>query len=555
MDLYFQNDTASLLRQVQTRPEKSRRAAKKIVESDDEQDVGEDVTMAAEQDNVHQEEPVKEEPLEQKPVKERRRRRKSRFSSLVDLPVPAPTEEVAPAPKLAQTPNLMSMELDIDPDNFVLDGERHSMALVGTDDETPAKPENALAEMEVEVEDDVKTGGASLKTESVPEVTTETEVKPVSKDTALDQVEKDDNMEVEAPAKGKKSRSSTRRMTRAQQKQFEQELALAQAISAAEVNEPRVANTRSRSRRAKRKESAEPEDVAAEPLVVIEEEKKPKKAEKKPTATRRQKAPAKPSKVGKRRPGRPRKSRTPENVTVSAAPNTRSKHVKFEPAPEEVDDGQCARTRLMNIRSRDKSDRNRFLPSFPEAKATAANTSQTSAREERQKTRIYRKGVNALTTRAGGILSINALKSRGKKTTVWHSNIHGRGLFAGEKIEANQFVIEYIGEEVRPVVADIREELYTKMGIGDSYLFRLDKDTILDATRFGSKARFINHSCNPNVFAKVIKVGSEKKIVFYSQRVIAPDEEITYDYKFNIEAEEEKIPCLCKASNCRKTLN
>lgn len=32
-------------------------------------------------------------------------------------------------------------------------------------------------------------------------------------------------------------------------------------------------------------------------------------------------------------------------------------------------------------------------------------------------------------------------------------------------------------------------------GIGSSYLFRVDHDTIIDATKCGNLARFINHRC------------------------------------------------------------
>lgn len=57
----------------------------------------------------------------------------------------------------------------------------------------------------------------------------------------------------------------------------------------------------------------------------------------------------------------------------------------------------------------------------------------------------------------------------------------------------------------------------------------------------------------PNCYAKVINFNTGKKIVIYSKRDIAMGEEITYDYKFPIE--DEKIPCLCGAPNCRGTLN
>lgn len=51
-------------------------------------------------------------------------------------------------------------------------------------------------------------------------------------------------------------------------------------------------------------------------------------------------------------------------------------------------------------------------------------------------------------------------------------------------------VVEYIGEKVRQIVADIREETYDKEGVGSCYLFRLDKDHIIDATRTGGMARY-----------------------------------------------------------------
>ncbi|MEQ2193409.1 Histone-lysine N-methyltransferase SETD1B-A [Xenoophorus captivus] len=103
------------------------------------------------------------------------------------------------------------------------------------------------------------------------------------------------------------------------------------------------------------------------------------------------------------------------------------------------------------------------------------------------------------------------------------------------------------------VIADMREKRYEEEGIGSSYMFRVDHDTIIDATKCGNFARFINHSCNPNCYAKVITVESQKKIVIYSRQPINVNEEITYDYKFPIE--DEKIPCLCGAENCRGTLN
>ena len=75
------------------------------------------------------------------------------------------------------------------------------------------------------------------------------------------------------------------------------------------------------------------------------------------------------------------------------------------------------------------------------------------------------------------------------------SRIHDWGLFALEPISMGDMVIEYIGEVIRHKVADTREKMYEKLGIGSSYLFRIDLENVVDATKMGNVARFINHSC------------------------------------------------------------
>lgn len=151
------------------------------------------------------------------------------------------------------------------------------------------------------------------------------------------------------------------------------------------------------------------------------------------------------------------------------------------------------------------------------------------------------------------LLKFNQLKFRGAKLKFGKSSIHDWGLFAVESIAADEMVIEYVGQVVRPVLADLRETQYEAVGIGSSYLFRVDLEYIIDATKCGNLARFINHSCNPNCYARVITIESQKKIVIYSKQPIGVGEEITYDYKFPIE--EDKIVCLCGSSQCRGTLN
>jgi len=119
------------------------------------------------------------------------------------------------------------------------------------------------------------------------------------------------------------------------------------------------------------------------------------------------------------------------------------------------------------------------------------------------------------------VFKFNQLKKRKKPVKFARSAIHNWGLYAMENINKDDMIIEYVGEEVRQQIAELRENRYLKSGIGSSYLFRIDDNTVIDATKKGGIARFINHSCMPNCTAKIIKVEGSKRIVIYALRDIA----------------------------------
>lgn len=73
-----------------------------------------------------------------------------------------------------------------------------------------------------------------------------------------------------------------------------------------------------------------------------------------------------------------------------------------------------------------------------------------------------------------------------------------------EAIGSDEMVIEYVGQSIRSIIADLREIQYEKIGIGSSYLFRIDMETIIDATKCGNLARFINHSCNVSIITSAV---------------------------------------------------
>lgn len=145
--------------------------------------------------------------------------------------------------------------------------------------------------------------------------------------------------------------------------------------------------------------------------------------------------------------------------------------------------------------------------------------------------------------------------------TEWRNNVYlarsriqGLGLFSARDLDKHTMVIEYIGDLIRNEVANKREIVYEAQNRG-VYMFRSDTDTVIDATMVGGLARYINHSCNPNCVAEVVPFEKESKIIIITSRRIVRGEELTYDYKFDFEDDQHKIPCLCGAPNCRKWMN
>lgn len=137
------------------------------------------------------------------------------------------------------------------------------------------------------------------------------------------------------------------------------------------------------------------------------------------------------------------------------------------------------------------------------------------------------------------------------------SRIAGLGLYAKNDISMGEFIIEYKGEIIRSEVCEVREVRYTAQNRG-VYMFRIDDEFVIDATMAGGPARYINHSCDPNCSTQILDAGSgsrEKKIIITANRPISSNEELTYDYQFELEGTTDKIPCLCGAPNCVKWMN
>ncbi|XP_047983095.1 histone-lysine N-methyltransferase ATX2-like isoform X2 [Salvia hispanica] len=134
------------------------------------------------------------------------------------------------------------------------------------------------------------------------------------------------------------------------------------------------------------------------------------------------------------------------------------------------------------------------------------------------------------------------------------SRIHGFGVFTKLPYKAGDMVIEYTGDIIRGSVADRREHLsYNKLVGAGTYMFRIDDNRVLDATKSGSIAHLINHSCESNCYSRVITVNDQNHIIIFAKRDINYGEELTYDYRFS--SIGERLACYCGSSKCRGVVN
>ena len=137
---------------------------------------------------------------------------------------------------------------------------------------------------------------------------------------------------------------------------------------------------------------------------------------------------------------------------------------------------------------------------------------------------------------------------------VRNSKIHGRGVFATERIPKGPRLIEYTGEIITWRIADKRYADDGERGY-HTFLFDIDGKKVIDAAVGGNAARWINHSCAPNCEA----VGEGDKIFIEAIRNIKAGEELGYDYGFVFEERhtpelKARYKCLCGAKTCRGTM-
>ena len=137
----------------------------------------------------------------------------------------------------------------------------------------------------------------------------------------------------------------------------------------------------------------------------------------------------------------------------------------------------------------------------------------------------------------------------------WYVNfspIHGHGVFAKKDIKKGTRVIQYVGEKVLRSEGNRRSEKRIKKYLnsnktGSVYIFELNKKYDIDGSFKYNKARYINHSCDPNCEVDIIK----DEIWISSIKKISKDEELSYDYGYSFDKDDYKDHlCKCGSKKC-----
>lgn len=141
------------------------------------------------------------------------------------------------------------------------------------------------------------------------------------------------------------------------------------------------------------------------------------------------------------------------------------------------------------------------------------------------------------------------------ETEVYQTPHCGNGLRLLENVTPGTAIVEYTGQVISDDECTARRNKLKNNE--DFYFASLCAGYVLDAKPMGSRARFANHSCQPNCEMQKWVVGGEPRLVLVSLAAIEAGSDVTYNYHCHDDGLEVKIKrqkCLCGAKCCAGTI-
>ncbi|KAL6839176.1 hypothetical protein ACP4OV_031067 [Aristida adscensionis] len=123
---------------------------------------------------------------------------------------------------------------------------------------------------------------------------------------------------------------------------------------------------------------------------------------------------------------------------------------------------------------------------------------------------------------------------REKKIKIVKTEHCGWGAIALETIERGDFVIEFVGEVIDDVVCEERLEDMRQRRDPNSYMCKVRKDFVIDATFRGNASRFFNHSCEPNCQLETWQVKGKTRLGVFATQEIKMGMPLTYNYRYSV---------------------
>lgn len=127
------------------------------------------------------------------------------------------------------------------------------------------------------------------------------------------------------------------------------------------------------------------------------------------------------------------------------------------------------------------------------------------------------------------------------------SRICEQGCFTLAPVARRKKIGVYAGEVIRGARA-VRRRQREQEARGVIKVITLTDSLAIDGDAGGDATAYINHSCAPNAFMRVV---AGDRVMFFALRDIAAGEEITIDYR-----SDDHPPahlCRCGAANCRSS--